>query len=173
MGFGKDGKGVIMRETRSVALSTLAGSTGIFIGTKLATTEDFRILKTEVFAHIRGLTPTEGNPLLFGIADGALSNVEVNEAINSNGPLQPGTGGTVQEEIADRPVWLLSGGDSDITQTELNFKSEMGGTLITWKPRWTFRAGTSWNWFIFNLGSTMTTGALVEFTAKHFGVWVQ
>ena len=70
MGFGKDGKGVIIRESRAQVLGALAVGTLIFIGTKLGTLERYRMIKLEVFAAITGLTAGEGDVLLFGISDG-------------------------------------------------------------------------------------------------------
>ncbi len=52
MGFGKDKKGSILMESRSQALGALAADAGILIGTKLALTEDFRMLKSNVHAMV-------------------------------------------------------------------------------------------------------------------------
>ncbi len=55
MGFGKDGLGVIIIEARLQAIGTLAQNTGILIGTKLATLERFRMLKSQIVATLRGV----------------------------------------------------------------------------------------------------------------------
>ncbi len=89
MGFGKDGKGVIIREGRAQAIGALAAATGFLIATKLATLERFRMLKSEVFASIIGLTGGEGTGLVFGLADGDLTLAEIEEAIELGGPLGP------------------------------------------------------------------------------------
>ncbi len=38
--------------------------------------------------------------------------------------------------------------------------------------RWTFSRTKSWNFFVYNLGAAITTGATVIIKAKSFGVWV-
>jgi len=169
MGFGKDGKGVIMRENRSQALGTLAALSALIIGTNLATTERFRMLKAEIWATLTGLTTGEGTGLLFGLADGDLSVAEIEEAIESNGPLGPND--TVTEEQASRAVWLFGAIDRE-TGTEAIFENEDGGHMLVLKPRWTFASVKSWNWFVYNMGAAPTTGATIFIRGKSFGVWV-
>ncbi len=169
MGFGKDGKGVIIKESRTQALGALANSAGILIGTKLATLERFRMLKTEVMASIVSLTSGEGSGLWMGLADGDLSLAEIEAAIESNGPLGPND--SVQEAIADRFIMILGAGDIEVA-TEYLFHNHNGGHLMTATPRWTFARTKSWNWFVYNQGTVLTTGATVNIKVKDFGVWV-
>ncbi len=169
MGFGKDGKGVIIRENRNQAIGGIAAGAAVLIGTKLATLERFRMLRTEVFAVAIGLTTGEGTGLLFGLADGQFTLGEVEGAIEANGPLGPND--TVTEDIADRPVWFLGALDRE-TGTEAIFENENGGHMLVSKPRWTFARTKSWNFFVYNLGASMTTGANVGIRTKSFGVWV-
>ncbi len=169
MGFGKDNKGVILRESRSQALGTLASDTALFIGTKLSMLERFRMLKTEIMASITGLTSTEGTALLFGLCDGDLSISELEQAIEGNGPLGPND--IIPMNIAERPTWWLGAIDRETGQ-EAIFENEMGGHLLVLKPRWTFARTKSWNFFVYNFGVVLTTGATIQFRGKHFGVWV-
>ncbi len=169
MGFGKDGKGVIIRESRVQALGALGINTGILIGTKLATLERFRMLRSEVFATMTGLTTGEGTGLLFGLADGQFTLVEIEAAIEADGPLGPND--TITEDIADRPVWFSGAVDRE-TGTEAVFENDEGGHMMVLKPRWTFARTKSWNFFVYNLGAAMTTGSQVQFRGKQFGVWV-
>ncbi len=169
MGFGKDGMGVIMRESRSQALGTLANNTAILIGTNLATLERFRMLKSEVYAVTTGTTSTEGSGMIFGLADGDLDLGEISAAIEADGPVGPND--SVTAEIADRPVWFFGAADRE-TGSNIVFENENGGHKLVIKPRWTFARTKSWNWFIFNMGDALTTGSSINIRVKSFGVWV-
>ncbi len=168
MGFGKDGKGVIIRESRNQALGALAASAAIIVGTNLAILERFRMLKSEIWASITGLTSTEGTGLLFGLADGDLALAEIEIAIENNGPLGPNDDSAV---LSERPVWLIGAVDRETGQ-EAIFENEEGGHMLVVKPRWTFARTKSWNWFVYNHGAAITTGATIEIRVKEFGVWV-
>ncbi len=173
MGFGKDGKGVIIREQRSQALTTLNNATALLIGTKLVTTEDFRMLKAEIQCFVTGLTAGEGTGLMLGLADGDLSTGEIAGVIQAQGPLDPND--IVQTDVAMRPVWLLGALDVDVNELTAAFRGEGNSPMIEAKPRWTFsNQGKAWNWFIWNnSGGNLTTGALASILAKSFGVWVR
>ncbi len=169
MGFGKDGKGIIIREQRSQALGALASGAGILLGTATAILERFRVLRSETFATISSLTSGEGTGLLIGIADGDFTIQEIEGAIEANGPLGPNDKDTADK--ADRLVLLLGAVDRE-TGTEAIFENEMGGHILVAKPRWTFARTKGWNYFVYNLGDTITTGATVRICTKQFGVWV-
>jgi len=171
MGFGKDGKGAIVLESRAQTLGTIAGAAALLIGTKLATTEDFRILKSEVFAAITGATAGELVGLLIGIADGDLTTTEIEEAIELNGPLDRHA--TIESERSMRFVKLFGAVVRESAGSELVFVAEGGAAMMEVKPRWTFGLGKSWNWFVYNLAAAPTTGASVQLRAKSFGVWVE
>ncbi len=172
MGFGKDGTGAIIRESVSITLGTL-GSRAAAVSTPLVLGEDFRILKTEVFAHVQGLTATEGEGLLLGYANGELSASETAEAINADGPLDRND--AVPGERAMRMAKLIGEimlGQSD-SQIRAKFVGEQGGSPIIAKPRWTFSNPEGWQWFIYNSAAdALQTGAVVQITATHYGVWV-
>lgn len=162
----------IVTESRSQALGALVNNTAILIGTKLPITKDFRMLKTEVFSTLDGLTAGEGEGLILGLARGDLSTTEIQEAIQTNGPLGPNE--TEDEEEAKRPVWILGGGDvSPGSETKRMIANEFGGAKMTGKPRWTFQESDSWNWFVYNLGITLTTGANVRIFAKNYGLFLR
>ncbi len=173
MGFGKDGKGVILRESRSQALATLANNTALLIGTKLAIVEDFRIIKSEILADVDGMTSGE-QPLLFGIANGNLSVTEIAEALQVDGPLGPSE--AIENERVMRAVWIIgtTGGES-AADLDITWKSKSGGDthVLTLPTAWTFTDADGWNFFVFNdSGAILTTGATLKVRAKHFGVWV-
>ncbi len=171
MGFGKDGKGVIITETRTISLGTLGGSTGIFVGTKLATLERFRMLKSEVMMTVTDVTGDEANGLGLYLVDGDLTLAEAEEAIEANGPLGPND--QILQDQAMRPVFRVDGipavvGADPIATGAVNTAK----FLATLNPRWTFARTKSWNWMIYNTGSGLTTGSTGIIHAKNFGVWV-
>ncbi len=181
MGFGKDGKGVIIHEQRTQAIGTLASDTDLLIGTKLAMTDHFRMLRAEVNAVISGGTAAaaEQSGMLLGLAEGSLTIAQINECLEVNGPVSRSS--RVPEEQSNRPVWLIGAFErSDIGDTIWNlvplagFADEKGGTHgVVVKPRWTFGdEGVGWNWFLRNNGPAPTTGANVRIMTKDFGVWV-
>ena len=169
MGFGKDGKGVIIRESRSQTLAALGQEAGVLVGTKLVTLERFRMLRCEIHATVFNLTTGEGTGLLFGLADGDFTLAEIEQAIETDGPLGPND--SITADIADRPIWFAGAIDRG-TGTEAIFENETGGHMLVLKPRWTFARTKSWNFFIYNLGAALTTGASTLIRVKSFGVWV-
>ncbi len=84
MGFGKDGKGVIIMEKKEQALLTLAIDTGLFIATPLAILERFRMLKTELFATLTNVGAGELGGIQLYLVDGDLSLAEAEAAIEAN-----------------------------------------------------------------------------------------
>lgn len=172
MGFGKDGKGVIIRESREQALGILADKTVIFIGTKLATLDDFRMLKTEVNAFLDGGTAGDVGGLLIGLADGDLSTSEIAAGMVVNAPLGPND--VVGGNVAMRPSWIIGALVADGSGTQGHFRGEGNSPNIKFNPRWTFAQTKAWNFFIYNnTGHALTTGAVVELLTKDFGVWVR
>ena len=169
MGFGKDGKGVILREARSQALATLDNQAAIIIDTKLATLERFRIIKSELIASITGLTAGEGDGLFIGLADGDFTVGEIEASIENNGPLGPND--QVAEATSERFTRWFGSLDHEVG-TEAIFTNKMGGHIMEEVIRWTFARTKSWNFFVYNMGAQLTTGATVLIRAKEFGVWV-
>ncbi len=171
MGFGKDGKGVIITETRSNVLGTLGGSTGIFIGTKLVTLERFRMLKSEVSVTFTDVTGDEANGLGLYLVDGDLTLAEAEEAIEAQGPLGPND--IITANRAMRPVFRVES-QVNMSGTDLISAGAVNTGMLSHdiKPRWTFAPTKSWNWMVYNKGSGLTTGSTAIVHAKNFGVWV-
>ncbi len=172
MGFGKDGKGVIIVEQRSQAIGTLASNTGLIIGTKLATLERFRMLKATVLCMIESHTAGELGDLRLYLADGNLNLAQIEEALESLGPLGPND--TVTADRVERAVFYVGSinGDMIPANEAVNFVGEGNQPMMTIKPRWTFARTKSWNWVVYHRGPAPTTGASVRIDVKSFGVWV-
>ncbi len=168
MGFGKDGKGAILREFVSIDLGTLAGSTVVKASANLVLQDDFRILKTEYLAFMEEDLADDGEAVFFGIADNELSIAEIAELLVLSGPLDRND--RLSTERAERPVWncgLFKG----VALPVLN-----NGMLIerSGKP-WTFSNPEGWTWYAFNptaaaLGDA--NASAIKIMATHYGVWV-
>ncbi len=173
MGFGKDGRGAIVIEAREQALGTLASNTGLLIGTDVAITEDFRMLKTEISAVVHTNTLGELGSLELYLVEGKLSLAEAEAAIESEGPLSRHD--PTKEAIAERPVFRVGAGPvgGGTTPKEFHIADVMtGGPVCVAKPRWTWGETSSWSWMVYNRGAAPTTGASVNINAKSFGVWL-
>ncbi len=159
MGFGKDGKGVIIWDNSSIgALSTLAGVTGI-VAAGPVLTEGFRQLKSQIWPALTGLTNGEG--VWFGIAAADMSLTNVEAAIESAVLTR---GDVIANKNAQLPVWplhLFIGGDEQAVHLEM-------------KLGWTFpEESGGWQWWVYNPSAgALATGAGMRVVAKHFGVWV-
>ncbi len=176
MGFGKDGKGAIVRENTLITLSNIAGQAAVGANSAVLLDEDFRILKSEITAVAKGMTSLEGQGLILYMTQGILSAAESEAAIESNGPIRMGE--RLEMEVAER--WVRRVGITvgpTVNETERVFRNEQNGGLLSLKPRWTFRRGRTateggWNWAVYNSGETLTTGGTVQVLATHYGVWV-
>ncbi len=174
MGFGKDGKGVIISELREQAIGSLGANTGIIIGTKLALATRFRMLKVELTATLVDMTASEGLALQVYLADGNLTLVEFEAAIEQNGPISANQ--IAEGEKAMRPTWLMGAGpahlNNPVAADGFMMVNGSGGPLLEAKPRWTFGIGNSWNWLVYNGGKAITTGSTMKIKSKVYGVWV-
>ncbi len=170
MGFGKDGKGVIIREDDIITLATLASKTVVKQDAALVMAEDFRMIKVRSFIHLHGGTFTDNDgPLIIGIANDELTVAEIKECLEANGPLNRND--RIPEERSMRAVFELAmlqfveGGAvvQQIVETPLE-------SII----RWTFSNPEGWTWFAYNFGgSALATGGVIKLRNKYFGVWVQ
>ncbi len=171
MGFGKDGKGTMIREDVSITLGALANSAGVQ-GDSPFLTEDFRVLKTIAQVGGNGVTAGEGAGLLLFLTNGELSTGEVEQAIELSGPVDRND--RLGTEQAGRYVTLVgysdvvAGADNIISFRDVNTNSP----ILTIKPRWTFSDPEGWDWFVYNTAGALTTGGAVRVIATHYGVWV-
>ncbi len=174
MGFGKDGKGQVLTELATLTIGALgAGAVVKHTGGIVLETTSFRILKTEYFVSQLATFQGEGDEIIIGIANGALSAAEIAAAITDAGPNDRNDG--PGSEIAMRAVFL-TGPQIKETQTAVDSYGEpmpFNGMKMSFNLKWTFTPTEGWSWFAFNpLTGALTTGAIFRVTAKHFGVWV-
>ncbi len=176
MGFGKDGKGAIVKERTSLTLGALALASVAVDNSDVLLDSDFRILKSDITAVARTVTSLEGQGLILYMTEGDLTQAEIEANITQDGPVR--LGDQILEEVASR--WVRRVGITigpTVNETERVFRNKYGGGLLELTPRWTFRRGRTatnggWNWAVFNSGVVLTTGAIVDIVATHYGVWV-
>ncbi len=163
----------IVSEVKTQALGTLNNQVALLIGTKVALTEEFRMLKSQISAFAQGMTDGDIEGLHFGLAHGDLSVAEIAAVLVA----EPTSSAEIDEnQVALRPVWLIGALDANQSAVSGYFVDLWGngspaGMVI--KPRWTFKRTTSWNWFIWNnTGSNLQTGGTVRMVAKSFGMWL-
>ncbi len=169
MGFGKDGKGVLIRDENLITLGTLGTKTAIKQGTPLPITQDFRMLKQRHWWSLLGATFVDDDgPLLLGIVNDKLTVAQISEAIDAGGPLDRSD--RVPEERAMRSVHLFEEMPIKFSQAEDGHPTE---GFIEDKYRWTYSAQDGWAIFAFNMGGgALTTGGIIRLTSMYFGVWV-
>ncbi len=179
MGFGKDGKGAIIKENTAISIGALAGQGIVGVNSSVLLDMDFRILRADVTCVLRGLTAGEGNGLILYLSQGILATADQELNIEQNGPIRLGE--RIEEEVADRWVRRVGITDNAATAgtglTERSFINRYNGGLLEIEPRWTFRRGRTateggWNWAVYNSGATLTVGATAQVLATHYGVWV-
>ncbi len=175
MGFGKDGKGAIVKEKVILTLGALAADDLLQQNSAVQLDMDFRILRSDITACLRGITSLEGQGLILYMSQGILTDAETEENIEQNGPLRLGE--KLEEEIASR--WVRRVGMTagpTVNETERVFRNKHNGPLLELEPRWTFRRSRTateggWNWAVYNSGVVLTTGTTVNLIATHYGVW--
>lgn len=164
MGFGKDGKGVIMHsQAGGDSIASLASGTAVKLTTTgpSTLTEDFRLIKVELSAAVQNLTDNDG-PVMIGLADNELTIAEIAECLQAD---VTDRNDRLEDEKATRPVWILS---TYIHGSEI----ANNGLPIEKTIRWTFSNTEGFCLFAYNASnSTNTTGDVVHH-AKYFGVWV-
>ncbi len=170
MGFGKNNTGAIIRSKETIALGTLAADTAIKFGSGVTISEDFRMLKSEVSAFVEGLSAGEAAGLMFGIANGELTVAEIAECLLADGPADRND--RVKQERAERYVKIFgqilpaAGDIQDV------FHGEGNSPVMEVKPRWTFSNPEGWDFFIFNAGTLLTTGATAKALITTYGLWL-
>lgn len=164
MGFGKDGKGIIIYENERAVLGGAlnSGIASISIGDVVGLlTEDFRLLKVEGAIDIQGLAA--GEMCVVGLADGQLTAAEIQECLAAF-PVNPNDYPAI--ERSHRPVFLLG--------YAAGIKND-GHNLVEFEKtiRWTFSNPDGWMFFLFNPGANHAGALTYILLSKAYGVWVR
>lgn len=170
MGFGKDGRGVILYGGCQINIGGLA-SLDVIGASMLTFTEDFRLLKLEGWGATDSYTVGASHALLVGLADGDLSDAEIEECLEARSQ-HPND--RISVEQSERPVWPLG----ILTERQIS-ASEMAALLnngqsAVWKQRWTFGPSGIKIWaYNFDNTGAFGTAAYLNFYCKLYGVWVK
>lgn len=168
---GKDGKLAIIKEQTTMTLGALTTlDTAVAAGPVL--TQGYRIIKTRWSATGVALTSNEGMGIQLGIANKDLTAQQIEASLETNGPLFRAD--RDREETAERYTMLLGSSIATLVSgTEIVIVGPNGGAPTETILRWSFPLGAAgWNWFVYNLGGTLTTGASLHILATHYGVWL-
>ena len=173
MGFGKDGKGVILAEAPEIVLGTLAAKMAIRLDTNvigIALLERFRLIKTEVQVFIRAASFVAGDgPIGLYLVDADFTLAEFEEALESVGSVGPNDKVTAaQVERFYKAFGMINFVEENAAGGALMSK----GLVVSEMIRWTFARAKGWNWMAYNFGGALTTGSTIVLQCKHFGVWV-
>ncbi len=157
-----------VRETVSITLGTLSAD-DVVGQNGLTMLQGGFITTTDIAWVISGLTAGEGEGLFLGIADQQLSDAEIEESLEANGPTfskqEP------QAPRADRRVRTLGLiGPQALNLTPTN--TVFAGFMAKAETRLAFSEdGASWKWFVQSLAVGTTTGASVSIQASHNVRW--
>lgn len=164
MGFGKDGRGIILYDQVAIPLGSaspdsIVATSGRFTGNL---EEDFRITRLDLWAGFQEPLPADEGPILIGIGSGTLDATELAECLDSS-PFD--NDGVPDIEETMRPVWPLAILTGSVTAPP---------TISMEKVlRWTFKNPAGWNWWARSLDDdSLAGGSIIVVFAKIFGVWV-
>ncbi len=162
--FSDNSMAGIFWDELQLALGTLGAGTTIQINSRLDSSrlQGFKLLRTEYDVQVFGLTAAEG-PVHVSLCHD-LTTTEHEETLG--GDPQRAKDPDLSEK-AMRPVWPLG---------HLYHEGGIGVTSLRGviKLGWSFPEGTPMKWCFNNrFGTSLTTGAQVRLTAKHFGVWLR
>ncbi len=170
--FGWEPEGVIYIPTKPEKM-TVADQNGIALGTLAAETllvlagpvmtRGGRLLSVRGLVSIRNLTAGDG-PLMFLIADKALSTTQITEYIELDGPKTPDE--VPGKERASRGSqirtlgMLLGVGAGTVAGLFIDNKG-LSGLKFS-------EEATGWQYCVYNLGKTMTTGSTLAVALQFF-----
>ncbi len=146
------------------ALGALAKNAVVVITTPPIMVQGGFVTKTNVMTHLSALTAGEGVGLILGLADSQLSGTEIEECLEAGGPTFQGQ--EPQDPRAQRKVRIVGhiGPEGELVPTTTvvsraypEFPSMMAFT----------EDSTGVRWFVYNLGATLTTGALLDLLYSH------
>ncbi len=165
MGFGKDGKGVILYDNFATTLSGLTSRDVQDVASR-ALREDFRLIKTEWFVQLA--STNHGDTILFGIAEASLTDAQIEECLEAVAVDSDDVPAIEQNARAVFPLDLAVTSYDNAAGDGAESGPVRGEKTI----RWTFKDPSGWSYWFYNLsGATFGTGG-INLLLKHYGVWV-
>ncbi len=155
----------------SLALSTLGAAAAIVTNSRIDASrrQGFRVTKSKIMMTMSGKTTAEG-PILYGVMAN-ISNAADLAAILVNDP----QGKTDKDERAPGQFVKLLGVIGLVPTTIPSSDTGIAEMheFSYGKNGWSIPEGRALSYFAFNqFGSALSDGTILQFTAEHFGVWL-
>ncbi len=159
-----DNKGSIL-DVASAALSTLAVDTGQLLAAPVMT-RGGAMISAQIAATVTVLAAGDG-PFLFGIANKSLSLAELEEYLELDGPIEPTQVPQVERATRGKLIRTLGlivpTGDGTVANLFVDNRSLSG---LRWNEE-----SAGWNYWVYNRGQALTTGAILRIWASFFVRW--
>ncbi len=157
-------KGSVL-DVASAALSTLAVDTGQIVSGPVMT-RGGSMISTQLAFTVTILTAGDG-PLLCGIANKSLSLAEIEEYLELDGPVQPTELPSAERATRGKLIRTLGlivpTGDGTVASLFVDNRSLSG---LRWNEE-----SAGWNYWVYNRGQALTTGAILRVWASFFVRW--
>ncbi len=170
----KQGTYVPIREYTTITPGALGANT--LLATAGPTmTEPVFITRSDIMValkeHAISAAGTIG-PVIFGIADKALTEAQIQEALLSVGPEHPGD--VVSDERSRRRIQTI--GHLDVSKATRVAVDDHVAIVVQFKHNTRLKFtedGAGWNWWIFNMGSAaLIDGSTLKVLALHHAHWL-
>lgn len=155
----------VVPDLGNIPLVTLADGALLLSSGGVTITQALRYISSHVWVNILGLTATEG-PLIFGLAQSGMTGPEVLEGVNAIPTSQLDLPAA---EFAKRNFRTIGQFPGLVSNEALNngnrIKVRLSSHIINdgaVMPRF---------WVLNRSGGPMTTGAVIKWTVKHYGMW--
>ncbi len=160
---------------QNITLGALVAATAIFGASKIDATREqgFRLIMSRISMALLGKTTGQG-PIMFGICCNVPSVGNLKEYIEND----PQGASSKTEKAKNWFVKVL--GQIPLAAIE-DGNAGNGWTMLKQsvvevkygKNGWSIPEGSALQYFAYNMGSTLTTGAVITIAAEHFGVWLK
>ncbi len=131
--------------------------------------EDFRMISLEIALAVATVGAADQGPINIYVANDQLNVAQIAESIVAAGPLDRND--RIQQEQAERAVFLIGVVTPGTDRDTMSYMEQQG--VIKKTIRWTFSNPEGWAIVAFNNGgAALTTGTVLRFSVKYFGVWV-
>ncbi len=155
----------------SLTLSTLGAAAAIVTNSRIDGTrrQGFRIVKSKLIVTVSGKTTAEG-PIAYGV----MANIDNAADLAAILTADPQGKTAKTERVKGQFVKLL--GVIGLVPTTIPSSDEGTGKMHEFtygKNGWSIPEGRALSYWAFNKdGSALTAGTILNFTAEHFGVWL-
>ncbi len=161
---------ILTDRASGAALGGLTGGVAVAVeqthGTGLL--QSFLMKKIKGTASIEGLTAGEGAHLVLGLARGDASIGEIKAALEDAQLERDKKTQAAKRDVLHETIVAMNISAILNTRTMLiEFEMSIGGGKGI-----PFEDGDGWQWFVYNGGSTLTTGATFSSRMTYWGIWL-